>query len=65
MQRLAEQRWLQKNAESLGRLVKHTEQAAVAGEIDARGLANVAYGAACSCELKCLGALFASLARAI
>ena len=64
-QRPAERRgWLQKNAESLEPLVQHTVRAAVAGEIGAWGLANVAYGAACSCRGEWLGALFASLARA-
>ena len=59
----AEGCWLQRNAEALESLVQHTVQAAGAGEIGARQLANVGYGAACSGRGKLLGTLFAALAR--
>ena len=42
---MAEQRWLQGNVQALNPLVQHTVDAAVAREIGARELANVAYGA--------------------
>ena len=44
-------------------LVQYTVSAAGTSEIGARGLANVAYGAACSGSGELLGALFAALAR--
>ena len=43
---MAERRWLHSNAQALNLLVQHTVDAAVAREIGARELANVAYGAA-------------------
>ena len=49
-QMLAERRWLQRNARALEALVQHTIRAAMYGQHDApglaRGLANVAGGAA-------------------
>ena len=51
------------NAQALESLVQHTVRAAVAGELDAHGLANVVYGAACIDMGKSLGALFAALAK--
>ena len=48
MQELTERLWLQKSAGALKPLVQHTVQAARAGELGGRELANVAYGAACS-----------------
>ena len=51
------------NAEALEPLVQGTVRAVGVGEIDALGLANVAYGAACSGCGESLGALFAALAR--
>ena len=42
----AEQGWLQSNAQALDTLAQHTEDVAMAKEIDARELANVAHGAA-------------------
>ena len=44
--RPAKQYWVQGNAKVLEPVVNHTVHAAVAGEIGARQLANVAYGAA-------------------
>ena len=46
MDRLPHYRWLQTNAKELELLVQHTVLAAMKGQTDARGLANVAYGAA-------------------
>ena len=45
-------------------LVQHTIQAASVGEIGARELANVGYGAACSDIGMLLTALFVALAKA-
>ena len=58
-----ERRWVQTNAEPMEPLVQHPVRAAQTGEIGARELANVGYGAACSSMGKSLGALFAALAR--
>ena len=44
--RLAERRWLQRNAEALEPLVQHTIRTAMKGHFDACGLAKMAYGAA-------------------
>ena len=44
--------------------VQHTLRAARAEEIDARPIANMVYGAACSGRGKSLGMLFMVLARA-
>ena len=52
------------NAEALEPLVQHTLQAARAGEIDARQLANIVYEAARSSVRKRLNVLFTVLARA-
>ena len=41
-QRLAEQCWLERDAEALGPLVQHTVRAAMEGKFDARGFANLA-----------------------
>ena len=43
---MAERQWFQSNAQALNPLVQQTVYAAVAREIGARELANVAYGAA-------------------
>ena len=45
-QTLAEQRWLQNNAQALDPLVQETENVAMAGELGVRELAAVANGAA-------------------
>ena len=45
---MTERLWLQRSAGALKPLVQHTVQAARAGELGGRELANVAYGAACS-----------------
>ena len=45
-------------------LAKHTTQAVDARKVHARGLANIAHGAARSSEGKHMGALFTALARA-
>ena len=45
-QRLAEPRWLHRNAEALEPLVQHTVRAAMQGQFEGRGLANVAHGTA-------------------
>ena len=60
----AKQHGLQMNAEALEPLVQHTLQAARAGEIDARQLANIVYEAARSSVRKRLNVLFTVLARA-
>ena len=62
-QRLAEQRWLRKNG-VLEHLVLSTARATLTGELDARNVANVAYGAARSGIGKSLVILFVALARA-
>ena len=46
-------------------LVKNTVQAARAGDIGVREIANTAYGAACSSKGKQMGVLFMVLARAV
>ena len=56
--------WLQDNAEVVGSLVKRTVQAARTGDISARELANIAYGAARSGRGQKMSALFVALARA-
>ena len=50
--------------EAVVSLVKHTVQAAMAGDIGVQELANTAYGAACSSKGKQMGLLFMVLARA-
>ena len=50
--------------EALDLLVQHTVSKAVARELDARGLANTAHGAAHGGRGELLGVLFAALARA-
>ena len=50
-------------AEAVLSLVKHTVQAARAGDIGARQIANTAYGAAHSSKGKQMGELFMALAR--
>ena len=42
---MTQRRWLHGNAESLSPLVQHAVQAAQAGELEARQLANIAHGA--------------------
>jgi hypothetical protein len=59
-----ERQWLQAHTLALEPLVQQTIHAAECGEIHARGLANVAYGAAVSGLAKTLGELFTALARA-
>ena len=49
--------WLRDEAEAVVSLVKHTVQAARAGDIGVQGIANAAYGAACSGKGK-LSSLF-------
>ena len=49
--------WLQDNAEVVGSLVKRTVQAARTGDISARAIANIAYGAARSRVGKQMGPL--------
>ena len=56
--------WLQDSSEAMGSLVKHTMQAARTGDIGAREIANIAYGAARSSEGKQMGVLFVALASA-
>ena len=51
-------------AEAVVSLVKHTVQAARAGDIGVREIANTAYGAARSSKGKQMGVLFMVLARA-
>ena len=51
-------------AEAVVSLVKHTTQAARAGDFGARQIANTAYGAARSSKGKQIGVLFVALARA-
>ena len=50
--------------EVLDRLAQHTVRKAEAGEIGARELAGVAYGAACCARAVLPGLLFTVLARA-
>ena len=57
--------WLQKNVESLEPLVQHTARAAKAGDINARGLANIVYGAARSGREKQLATLFEVFRKAL
>ena len=57
--------WLHNYAETLEPLAKHTTQAVDARKVDARGLANIAYGAASSNKGKHMGALFMALGRAV
>ena len=45
-------------------MVQHTVRAASTDEILARGLANIAFGAALSCQGNWIGVLFTALARA-
>ena len=52
------------NAEAVVSVVKHTVQAARAGDIGARQIANTAYGAALSSKGMQMGVLFMALARA-
>ncbi len=63
-QRLAERYWLQRKVKELELLVQHTVRRAEAGEIDARQVANVAYGATRSGKCLSVGVLFEPLARA-
>ena len=51
-------------AEAVVSLVKHTVQAARAGDIGTQEIANTAYGAARSSKGKQMGVLFMVLARA-
>ena len=60
----AKPEWLWNNAEAVVSVVKHTVQAARAGDIGARQIANTAYGAARSSKGKQMGVLFLVLARA-
>ena len=62
--KLAERRWLKSNERKLQLLIQHTLNAALAGEIGPRALANVAYGAARACKGELRGGLFSALARA-
>ena len=61
---MAERRWFQRNAQALNPLVQHTVDAAVAREIGARQLANVAHAAARSGMGKSLNVLFVALSSA-
>ena len=56
--------WLRDEAEALVSLVKHTVQAARAGDVGAWEIANTAYGAARSSKGKQMGMLCMALARA-
>ena len=53
----------QNNANALNPLLEHTVQAATAGDIGERALANIAYGLAQSGRGQQLSALFVALAR--
>ena len=60
----ADGRWLQRYADELQPLVQHAIRAAKAGELAARQVANIAYGAARGGRGRSLGKLFGALAAA-
>ena len=64
MQWPAEQAWLQRKVAALDLLVQHTVRKASWGQIKARQLANVGYGAACSGSEDALVVLFTAWSRA-
>ena len=61
-QRPAERTWLQSNAQASDMLVQHTVRAAELGEINARSVANMAYGAARSGMVEALRVTIVALA---
>ena len=65
MQRPAGRTWLQSNVQTSDVLVQHTVRAAELGEIKARSVANMAYGAARGGRAEPLYVMFAAFARAV
>ena len=63
--RPSERCWVQAGAAALELLVHHTVRTVEAGEMCARGVANVAYGAARSSRSALLGLIFSTLVRVV